>query len=132
MRSQKSVVLVLWKHRWWTAATVAEHIQCIFVQHGFHSDLSHIWGHAHLAPLPFHSAKEKTFTLPPQTIYKEQNYWDGNKNMLNIFCMQFFIYFCPLPLHAEVSWPGIKPVPQQWQCWILNLLCHEGTPLLFF
>ena len=26
--------------------------------------------------------------------------------------------------HVEVSGPGIEPVPQQWQCQILNLLCQ--------
>ena len=23
--------------------------------------------------------------------------------------------------------PHLQPVPQLWQCWILNLLCHLGT-----
>ena len=31
--------------------------------------------------------------------------------------------------HAEVSGPGIESMPQQWQCWLLNLLSHQGTPL---
>ena len=30
--------------------------------------------------------------------------------------------------HAEVPGPGIKPAPQRWQCQILNLLSHQGTP----
>ena len=36
--------------------------------------------------------------------------------------------------HVAVSGPGIEPMPQQWpkmlqwQCWILNQLCHQGTP----
>ena len=38
------------------------------------------------------------------------------------------------PGHAEILEPGIKPMvqqwlePQQWQCWILNLLSQQGTP----
>lgn len=38
------------------------------------------------------------------------------------------------PQHAEFPRPGIKPAPQQqleplhWQCQILNLLSHMGTP----
>ena len=42
--------------------------------------------------------------------------------------------FWPCPRHAEVPGSGIKPMPQQWpepqqrQCWILNLLSHQGTP----
>ena len=24
--------------------------------------------------------------------------------------------------------PGMEPVPQQWQCWILNLLSHQASP----
>ena len=27
------------------------------------------------------------------------------------------------------SGPGIEPVPQQWQYWVLNPLYHQGTPL---
>ena len=48
----------------------------------------------------------------------------------------FSYFFWPHPQHAEVPGPGIKPVPQQqpellqWQCQILNLLNHTGTPLL--
>ena len=30
--------------------------------------------------------------------------------------------------HTRVARPGLEPVTQQWQCWILNLLCHQGTP----
>ena len=35
--------------------------------------------------------------------------------------------------HMEVPGPGIEPMPwqpfqlQQWQCWIVNLLSHQGT-----
>ena len=40
--------------------------------------------------------------------------------------------------HAEVPGTGIEPVtqlqpqPQQWQWWILNLLCHKRTPPKIF
>ena len=27
------------------------------------------------------------------------------------------------------SSPQQRPEPLQWQCWVLNLLCHKGTPL---
>ena len=46
----------------------------------------------------------------------------------------FLPYFLPHPWHAEVPRPGIEPAPRQqpkplqWQCQILNLLCHQGTP----
>ena len=36
------------------------------------------------------------------------------------------------PWYAEVPKPGIKPAPQQWQCQILNLLSHEGSPVASF
>ena len=42
-----------------------------------------------------------------------------------------FFWLCPW--HVEVPRPGIKPTPQQhselhqWQCQILNPLCHQGT-----
>ena len=41
------------------------------------------------------------------------------------------LFFSLHLLHAEVPKLGIKPPPQQrpepqqWQCWILNLLCHS-------
>ena len=39
-----------------------------------------------------------------------------------------FFNFWPHSQHMEISWPGIKsepqlqPMPQPWQCWIINLL----------
>ena len=36
--------------------------------------------------------------------------------------------FLPYSWHAEVPRTGIEPVPQQWQCQILNLLHHQRTP----
>ena len=30
--------------------------------------------------------------------------------------------------HVDVLEPGIEREPQQWQCQILNLLSHQGTP----
>ena len=44
----------------------------------------------------------------------------------------------PCPWHVDVPRPGIEPMPQQWpepqqwQRWILNPLCHQGTPKLSF
>ena len=53
-------------------------------------------------------------------------------------CFFFFfsasVCFWLCPWHIEAPGPGIKPAlhqrpkPLQWQCWILNLLCHQGTP----
>ena len=40
----------------------------------------------------------------------------------------FFFFFWQCPQHVKVPRPGIKPVPQHWQHWILNPLSHQGTP----
>ena len=42
------------------------------------------------------------------------------------------ILFLATPEAAEVPEPGIKPVPQRWQCQMLNPLHHLGTPQIFF
>ena len=45
-------------------------------------------------------------------------------------------FFLPCLWHVEVPGPGIKaklqqqPEPLQWQYWILNPLCHKGTPVI--
>ena len=31
------------------------------------------------------------------------------------------------PWYVEFPGPGMEPVPQSWQCQILNPLCHKGT-----
>ena len=55
-----------------------------------------------------------------------------------IFHMHFiyiyfsYIYFGCGPRHEEVPRPGTEPSPQQWQHQILNLLSHQGTPIIFF
>ena len=43
--------------------------------------------------------------------------------------MLTFSFFGPCPQHAEDPRPGSKPAPQR-QCWIVNLLGHQGTPIL--
>ena len=51
-----------------------------------------------------------------------------------------YIYICKsCPLHVEVLRPRTEPMPQQqwpgplhWQCQILNLPCHGGTPQYIF
>ena len=54
------------------------------------------------------------------------------------FCFCFYFYFWPCLWHVKVPWPGVKPVPQQWpeplpwQCQILNLVSHQGTPRMWF
>ena len=42
----------------------------------------------------------------------------------------FFVLFCfwLCPWHEEVPRPGTEPEPQEWQCWILNPLSHQGIP----
>ena len=53
----------------------------------------------------------------------------SRKFLHNSNCWTIFrIFFWPRPQPEEVSWPGIEPEPQQWQCGILNLLSHQGTP----
>ena len=39
----------------------------------------------------------------------------------------FFFFFWLYPQHTKVPGPGIRPMPQQWQCQILNPLSHQGT-----
>ena len=39
---------------------------------------------------------------------------------------KLIILACPWP--EEVPRPEIKPMSQQWQCWILNPLSHQGAP----
>ena len=58
-------------------------------------------------------------------------------NRLHVFfivcCCSFsFFPFWPCPWHTEVPGSGTKPTPQQWQHWLLNLLCHQGTPSLLW
>ena len=45
-----------------------------------------------------------------------------------LFFFQVFSFFFPSPQHEVVPGPGIKPLPQQWQRWILNPLSHHGNP----
>ena len=42
-----------------------------------------------------------------------------------LFCFVLF-WLCPWPMKVPGS--GIKPMPQQWQCQILNLQCYQGAP----
>ena len=41
-------------------------------------------------------------------------------------------FFWPRPQHMEVPGPGIEPVPQQWQCWILSPLRCKRTAAFYF
>ena len=48
----------------------------------------------------------------------------------------FFLFFLDAPMACGRSpGPGIdlspqqQPEPQQWQCWVFNLLSHRGTPI---
>ena len=53
-----------------------------------------------------------------------------------LLILSLIYLFWPHPQHVEVPGPGIEPMPQQlplqWQCQILNLLCHKRTPLKIF
>ena len=48
----------------------------------------------------------------------------------------FFFSFRPWLQHVEIPGPGLEltpqqqPQPLQWQHWVLNPLCHKGTPLM--
>ena len=44
------------------------------------------------------------------------------------FLFFFFFFFLPCPCHAEFPRPGIKHVPQNGQCQMLNPLGYQGTP----
>ena len=48
--------------------------------------------------------------------------------MMGKHISHFFLSFCLCLKHTEVPRSGIEPAPQQWQRWILNPLCHQGTP----
>ena len=48
----------------------------------------------------------------------------------NVWFLGLFVLLHPQ--HMEIPKPGIKPKPQQWQCQILNPLCHHGTPRYAF
>ena len=52
--------------------------------------------------------------------------------IFNFFNPFWFFFFWPHLWHADIPRPRIKPVPQQWQHQILNLLCHQGIPNLFW
>ena len=49
--------------------------------------------------------------------------------LVHLFLSFFFFFFWPCLQHVECPGPGIKNVPQQWQCQVLNPLCHQGTPV---
>ena len=68
-----------------------------------------------------------------------QFFWWNRKHVLMVHHHQAwtglpglkdFFFFCLTFGMWEFQGPGIKPVPQQWQCWILNPLSHQGTPRL--
>lgn len=44
------------------------------------------------------------------------------------FHMQCCTYCIWKFLGKELNSPQQQPGPLQWQCWVLNLLCHKGTP----
>ena len=64
-----------------------------------------------------------------------------DSRIFTTFCPRlwlFWLFLFAAPVACEVPRPGIKPAPQQWseqlqwQCWILNILGHRGTPAVIF
>ena len=65
--------------------------------------------------------------------------------IINFCCFIFFIFYffsfwegALCPPRVAIPGPGIEPAPHQWpellqwQCQILKLLCHKGTPVSIF
>ena len=80
----------------------------------------------------------------PINLHQNKRYslfWTFNKShkqsdiipSLSLFSF-FLSFFVAMPMTCRSTEPGIEPgpqqghKPQQWQCWILNLLSHQGTP----
>ena len=87
--------------------------------------LPHFWGSG-MSRAPW------LWNYPPSQMGLEPVIPDlgGDSDPLSFICL--FVYFWPCPRHAESPGPGIKPMPQQWQCQILNSLRHQGTPPLYY
>ena len=60
------------------------------------------------------------------------NRWEFFRVFVFVFVLFCFVSTCSQ--NVEVPQPGVEHMPQQWpkplqwQYWILNLLCHNGTP----
>ena len=61
---------------------------------------------------------EPAFWPNPQVIQMRVNVWEA----LGFFWQHL--------RHVEVPESGIEPSLQQWQCWIINTLSHQGTSSL--
>ena len=74
-------------------------------------------------------------TVPQQELQTLPSFLFFWKKRFSIVFLFFYYYFCLHPQHAEVPRLGIGPMllqqpeSRQWQCWILNPQCHQGTPL---
>ena len=44
-----------------------------------------------------------------------------------VYFLLFLLSFWPHLWCVRVPGPGIRPVPQQWQCWVVYRLYHQGT-----
>ena len=75
-----------------------------------------------------HEAIQRAVAMGVPQIQRQQTV-DSMKASL-IYASFSFVW--PCPWHAEVSRPGIKPMPQQQQCRILNPLSHQGIPMFTF
>ena len=59
--------------------------------------------------------------------------WGGEVVWTLIRDNNLCVCMCAFLQHVEIARPGIEHTPQQWpkplqwQCWILNPLCHKGT-----
>ena len=64
------------------------------------------------APLPCVCLRETRGALPGLIAFLEAHH----------------LFFFGLTRRGKLPWPGVEPEPWQWQCLILNPLCHMGTP----
>ena len=91
--------------------------------------------------LPYPSAKKSlrnrhalrkpiTYTpsIKPMRRWRRGWTWLVQHFILLVFVVVVVVVTWLWPRHAEAPRPGREPVPQQWQCQILNPLSHQGTP----
>ena len=76
-------------------------------------------------------------TIRPRINEVGQNYFKSVQNLLKSFLPGNILqvgkevlnhFFWSPSQHVGIAGPGIEPMPQQWQRWILNPLSHQGTP----
>ena len=71
-----------------------------------------------------------------QDSHKKEFHWDsilsspGGYLTGELIPVSPSFFFWPHPWQAEIPGPGIKPVPQQWRCWILSHWATRKLPKL--